>query len=96
MAALANLLLLNRTERALADYQRDLRALPVALTVSNVPTADAAIANIAGVSATGVLRAGSRLERSEGIEKLISEQRSTDLAALIKVSGKLSPVPMRE
>ena len=68
----------------------------MALKVRNAPTADAAIADIAGVSATEVLRAGSRLERGEGIEKLISEHSSTDLAALMKVSGKLPPVPMRE
>ena len=61
----------------------------MALKVRNAPTADAAIADIAGVSATEVLRAGSRLERGEGIEKLISEHSSTDLAALAKVSDKL-------
>ncbi len=103
--ALANLLLLNRAERALllygtlARYQRDLRSLLVEFKVSNAPEAYAAIAEIAGVQATEVaeaLRAGSRLERIGMVDNLISEHNITDLADLMKVSEKLPPVLMRE
>ena len=103
--ALANLLLLNRAERALllygtlARYQRDLRSLLVEFKVSNAPEAYAAIADIAGVQAAEVaeaLRAGSRLERIGMVENLISEHNITDLADLMKVSEKLPPVLMRE
>ncbi|MBS0316949.1 MAG: AAA family ATPase [Proteobacteria bacterium] len=103
--ALANLLQLNRAERALllygtlARYQRDLRSLLVEFKVNNAPEAYAAIAEIAGVNATEVgeaLRAGSRLERIGLVENLISEHNITDLADLMKVSEKLPPVLMRE
>ena len=103
--SLANLLLLNRAERALllygtlARYQRDLRSLLVEFKVSNAPEAYAAIADIAGVQAAEVaeaLRAGSRLERIGMVENLISEHNITDLADLMKVSEKLPPVLMRE
>ncbi|MFM9901274.1 MAG: ATP-binding protein [Polaromonas sp.] len=103
--ALANLLLLNRAERALllygtlARYQRDLRSLLVEFKVSNAPEAYAAIAEIAGVKSQEVaeaLRAGSRLERIGMVENLISEHNITDLADLMKVSEKLPPVLMRE
>ena len=103
--ALANLLQLNRAERALllygtlARYQRDLRSLLVEFKVSNAPEAYAAIADVAGVKAPEVaeaLRAGSRLERIGMVENLISEHNITDLADLMKVSEKLPPVLMRE
>ena len=103
--ALAGLLQLNKAERALllygtlARYQRDLRSLLVEFKVNNAPEAYAAIADLAGVSATEVgeaLRAGSRLERIGLIENLISEHSITDLADLMKVSEKLPPVLMRE
>ena len=103
--ALANLLLLNRAERALllygtlARYQRDLRSLLVEFKVSNAPEAYAAIADVAGVKSQEVaeaLRAGSRLERIGMVENLISEHNITDLADLMKVSEKLPPVLMRE
>jgi SpoVK/Ycf46/Vps4 family AAA+-type ATPase len=103
--ALANLLQLNRAERALllygtlARYQRDLRSLLVEFKVNNAPEAYAAIADVAGVKAPEVaeaLRAGSRLERIGMIENLISEHNITDLADLMKVSEKLPPVLMRE
>ena len=103
--ALANLLQLNRAERALllygtlARYQRDLRSLLVEFKVSNAPEAYAAIAEVAGVKAHEVaeaLRAGSRLERIGMVENLISEHNITDLADLMKVSEKLPPVLMRE
>ncbi|MFC6281908.1 MULTISPECIES: ATP-binding protein [Polaromonas] len=103
--ALANLLLLNRAERALllygtlARYQRDLRSLLVEFKVNNAPEAYAAIADVAGVKAHEVaeaLRAGSRLERIGMVENLISEHNITDLADLMKVSEKLPPVLMRE
>ncbi|MDM0046692.1 ATP-binding protein [Variovorax dokdonensis] len=103
--ALAGLLQLNRAERALllygtlARYQRDLRSLLVEFKVNNAPEAYAAIAEVAGVSATEVgeaLRAGSRLERIGLVENLISEHNITDLADLMKVSEKLPPVLMRE
>ena len=103
--ALANLLQLNRAERALllygtlARYQRDLRSLLVEFKVSNAPEAYAAIAEVAGVKAHDVaeaLRAGSRLERIGMVENLISEHNITDLADLMKVSEKLPPVLMRE
>ncbi|MEJ8835460.1 ATP-binding protein [Ramlibacter sp. AN1133] len=103
--ALANLLQLNKAERALllygtlARYQRDLRSLLVEFKVNNAPEAYAAIAEVAGVSAADVgeaLRAGSRLERIGLVENLISEHNITDLADLMKVSEKLPPVLMRE
>ena len=103
--ALANLLQLNKAERALllygtlARYQRDLRSLLVEFKVSNAPEAYAAIAEVAGVKAHEVaeaLRAGSRLERIGMVENLISEHNITDLADLMKVSEKLPPVLMRE
>ncbi|HMN19960.1 MAG TPA: AAA family ATPase [Ottowia sp.] len=103
--ALAKLLQLNQAERALllygtlARYQRELRSLLVEFKVSNAPEAYAAIAELAGVSATEVgeaLRAGSRLERIGLVENLISEHSITDLADLMKVSEKLPPVLMRE
>ena len=103
--ALANLLQLNRAERALllygtlARYQRDLRSLLVEFKVNNAPEAYAAIADVAGVKAPEVadaLRAGSRLERIGMVENLISEHNITDLADLMKVSEKLPPVLMRE
>uniref|UniRef100_UPI00286ACD9C ATP-binding protein n=1 Tax=Polaromonas sp. TaxID=1869339 RepID=UPI00286ACD9C len=103
--ALANLLQLNRAERALllygtlARYQRDLRSLLVEFKVNNAPEAYAAIADVAGVKAHDVaeaLRAGSRLERIGMVENLISEHNITDLADLMKVSEKLPPVLMRE
>jgi len=103
--ALANLLQLNRAERALllygtlARYQRDLRSLLVEFKVNNAPEAYAAIADVAGVKAPDVaeaLRAGSRLERIGMVENLISEHNITDLADLMKVSEKLPPVLMRE
>ena len=103
--ALANLLQLNRAERALllygtlARYQRDLRSLLVEFKVSNAPEAYAALADVAGVKAAEVaeaLRAGSRLERIGMVENLISEHNITDLADLMKVSEKLPPVLMRE
>ena len=103
--ALANLLQLNRAERALllygtlARYQRDLRSILVEFKVNNAPEAYAAIADVAGVKASDVgeaLRAGSRLERIGMVENLISEHNITDLADLMKVSEKLPPVLMRE
>ncbi|MBE2263306.1 MAG: AAA family ATPase [Burkholderiaceae bacterium] len=103
--ALAGLLQLNKAERALllygtlARYQRDLRSMLVEFKVSNAPEAYAALAEVAGVSATEVgeaLRAGSRLERIGLVENLISEHNITDLADLMKVSEKLPPVLMRE
>ena len=103
--ALANLLQLNRAERALllygtlARYQRDLRSLLVEFKVSNAPEAYAALADVAGVKPAEVaeaLRAGSRLERIGMVENLISEHNITDLADLMKVSEKLPPVLMRE
>ena len=103
--ALANLLQLNRAERALllygtlARYQRDLRSLLVEFKVNNAPEAYAALADVAGVKAHEVaeaLRAGSRLERIGMVENLISEHNITDLADLMKVSEKLPPVLMRE
>ncbi|WP_038217664.1 ATP-binding protein [Xenophilus azovorans] len=103
--ALAGLLQLNKAERALllygtlARYQRDLRSLLVEFKVNNAPEAYAAIAEVAGVSASEVgeaLRAGSRLERIGLVENLISEHNITDLADLMKVSEKLPPVLMRE
>jgi SpoVK/Ycf46/Vps4 family AAA+-type ATPase len=103
--ALANLLQLNRAERALllygtlARYQRDLRSLLVEFKVNNAPEAYAAIADVAGVKAPEVaeaLRAGSRLERIGMVENLISDHNITDLADLMKVSEKLPPVLMRE
>ena len=78
--ALANLLQLNKAERALllygtlARYQRDLRSLLVEFKVNNAPEAYAAIAEMAGVNAADVgeaLRAGSRLERIGLVENLI-------------------------
>lgn len=103
--ALAQLLQLNRAERALllygtlARYQRDLRSILVEFKVNNALEAYAAIAEIAGVNASEVgeaLRAGSRLERVGLVENLISEHNITDLADLMKVSEKLPPVLMRE
>ncbi len=103
--ALAQLLQLNRAERALllygtlARYQRDLRSILVEFKVNNAPEAYAAIAEVAGVKASEVgeaLRAGSRLERIGMVENLISEHNITDLADLMKVSEKLPPVLMRE
>ncbi|QIL80725.1 ATP-binding protein [Diaphorobacter sp. HDW4A] len=103
--SLANLLQLNKAERALllygtlARHQRDLRSLLVEFKVNNAPEAYAAIAELAGVPATEVaeaLRAGGRLERIGLVENLISEQSITDLADLMKVSEKLPPVLMRE
>ena len=103
--SLADLLQLNRAERALllygtlARYQRDLRSLLVEFKVSNAPEAYAAIAEVAGVKAEEVgeaLRAGSRLERIGMVDNLISEHNITDLADLMKVSEKLPPVLMRE
>lgn len=103
--ALADLLQLNRAERALllygtlARYQRDLRSLLVEFKVSNAPEAYAAIAEVAGVKPEEVgeaLRAGSRLERIGMVDNLISEHNITDLADLMKVSEKLPPVLMRE
>ena len=103
--SLSNLLQLNKAERALllygtlARYQRDLRSLLVEFKVNNAPEAYAAIATLAGVTATEVgeaLRAGGRLERIGLVENLISEHSITDLADLMKVSEKLPPVLMRE
>jgi SpoVK/Ycf46/Vps4 family AAA+-type ATPase len=103
--ALANLLQLNRAERALllygtlARYQRDLRSLLVEFKVNNAPEAYAALADVARVNAAEVaeaLRAGSRLERIGMVENLISEHNITDLADLMKVSEKLPPVLMRK
>ena len=103
--ALANLLQLNRAERALllygtlARYQRDLRSLLVEFKVNNAPEAYVALADVAGVKAPEVaeaLRAGSRLERIGMVENLISKHNITDLAELMKVSEKLPPVLMRE
>ena len=103
--SLANLLQLNRAERALllygtlARYQRDLRSVLVEFKVNNAPEAYAAIAELAGVPAAEVaeaLRAGGRLERIGLVENLLSEQSITDLADLMKVSEKLPPVLMRE
>lgn len=103
--ALANLLLLNRAERALllygtlARYQRDLRSLLVEFKVNNAPEAYAALADVAGVKPhelAEALRAGSRLERIGMVENLISEHNITDLADLMKVSEKLPPVLMRK
>jgi SpoVK/Ycf46/Vps4 family AAA+-type ATPase len=102
--ALAGLLQLNPAERALllygtlARYQRDLRGLLVEFKVANAQEAYAAIASVAGVSATDVaeaLRAGSRLERIGMVENLISEHNITDLADLMKVSEQLPQVLMR-
>ena len=103
--SLSNLLQLNKAERALllygtlARYQRDMRSILVEFKVNNAPEAYAAIATIAGVTATEVgeaLRAGGRLERIGLVENLISEHSITDLADLMKVSEKLPPVLMRE
>ncbi|QIL74286.1 ATP-binding protein (plasmid) [Diaphorobacter sp. HDW4B] len=103
--SLANLLQLNKAERALllygtlARHQRDLRSLLVEFKVNNAPEAYAAIADLAGVQATDVadaLRAGGRLERIGLVENLLSENSITDLADLMKVSEKLPPVLMRE
>ena len=103
--ALANLLQLNRAERALllygtlARYQRDLRSLLVEFKVNNAPEAYASLGQVAGVPGDEVaeaLRAGSRLERIGLVENLISEHNITDLADLMKVSEKLPPVLMRE
>ena len=103
--SLANLLQLNKAERALllygtlARHQRDLRSVLVEFKVSNAPEAYAAIADLAGVPAAEVaeaLRAGGRLERIGLVENLLSEQSITDLADLMKVSEKLPPVLMRE
>ncbi len=103
--ALAGLLQLNQAERALllygtlARYQRDLRSILVEFKVNNAPEAYAAIAELAGVTASDIgeaLRAGSRLERIGLVENLISEHNITDLADLMKVSEKLPPVLMRE
>ncbi len=103
--SLAGLLQLNPAERALllygtlARYQRDLRGLLVEFKVANAQEAYAAIASVAGVSATDVaeaLRAGSRLERIGMVENLISEHNITDLADLMKVSEQLPPVLMRK
>ena len=103
--ALGGLLQLNPAERALllygtlARYQRDLRGLLVEFKVSNAQEAYAAIASVAGVSATDVaeaLRAGSRLERIGMIENLISEHNITDLSDLMKVSEQLPQVLMRQ
>ena len=105
IAALSNLLQLNKAERALllygtlARYQRDLRSILVEFKVNNAPEAYAAIAEVAGVTANEVgeaLRAGSRLERIGLVENLISEHSITDLSDLMKVSEKLPPVLMRE
>lgn len=102
---LANLLQLNKAERALllygtlARHQRDLRSLLVEFKVSNAPEAYAAIADLAGVPTHEVaeaLRAGGRLERIGLVDNLLSEQSITDLADLMKVSDKLPPVLMRE
>ena len=102
--ALANLLQLNRAERALllygtlARYQRDLRSLLVEFKVNNAREAYAALASVAGVKAhelADALRAGSRLKRIGMIENLISEHNITDLADLMRVSEKLPPVLMR-
>ena len=103
--ALANLLQLNRAERALllygtlARYQRDLRSLLVEFKVNNAPEAFAALADVAGVKAHMLaepLRAGSRLERIGMVKNLISEHNITDLAGLMKVSERLPPVLMRK
>ena len=103
--ALANLLQLNKAERALllygtlARHQRDLRSVLVEFKVSNAPEAYAAIADLAEVPASEVaeaLRAGGRLERIGLVDNLLSEQSITDLADLMKVSEKLPPVLMRE
>ena len=103
--ALANLLQLNKAERALllygtlARHQRDLRSVLVEFKVSNAPEAYAAIADLADVPASEVaeaLRAGGRLERIGLVDNLLSEQSITDLADLMKVSEKLPPVLMRE
>ena len=103
--ALAGLLQLNPAERALllygtlARYQRDLRGLLVEFKVANAQEAYAALAAVAGVSASDVgeaLRAGSRLERIGMIENLISEHNITDLADLMKVSEQLPQVLMRK
>ena len=105
ITALSNLLQLNKAERALllygtmARYQRDLRSILVEFKVSNAPEAFAAIAEVAGVTASEIgeaLRAGSRLERIGLVENLISEHSITDLSDLMKVSEKLPPVLMRE
>ena len=64
--ALANLLQLNKAERALllygtlARYQRDLRSLLVEFKVNNAPEAYAAIAEVAGVNAADVGEACAR------------------------------------
>jgi SpoVK/Ycf46/Vps4 family AAA+-type ATPase len=103
--ALANLLQLNRAERALllygtlTRYQRELRSLLVEFKVNNAAEAYAVIAEVAGVKAEEVseaLRTGSRLERIGLVDNLISEHNITDLADLMKVSEKLPPVLMRE
>ncbi len=103
--ALAELLQLNKAERALllygtlARYQRDMRSILVEFKVNNAPEAYAAIAEVAGVNPDQVaeaLRAGSRLERIGLVENLISEHNITDLADLMKVSEKLPPVLMRQ
>ena len=103
--ALANLLQLNRAERALllygtlARYQRELRSLLVEFKVNSAPEGYAVIAELAGVNAVEVgeaLRAGSRLERIGLVENLISEHNITDMADLMKVSDKLPPVLMRQ
>lgn len=103
--ALADLLQLNKAERALllygtlARYQRDMRSILVEFKVNNAPEAYAAIAEVAHVNPDQVaeaLRAGSRLERIGLVENLISEHNITDLADLMKVSEKLPPVLMRQ
>ena len=64
--ALANLLQLNKAERALllygtlARYQRDLRSLLVEFKVNNAPEAYAAIAEVAGVNAARRRRGAAR------------------------------------
>jgi SpoVK/Ycf46/Vps4 family AAA+-type ATPase len=102
---LASLLQLNAAEQAvllygtLARYQRELRSLLVEFKVSNAPEAYAALAEVAGVSATDVaeaLRTGSRLERVGLVDNLLSEHAITDLSDLMKVNDKLPPVLMRE
>src|SRR5574343_703393 len=101
---LADLLLLNRAERAvllygtLARYQRDLRSMLVEFKVNNAPEAYAMLAEVAGVDAGEVaeaLRVGSRLERIGLVDNLMSEHNITDLADLMKVSERLPPVLMR-
>ncbi|WP_232788544.1 AAA family ATPase, partial [Macromonas nakdongensis] len=102
---LAELLQLNRAERALllygtlARYQRELRNLLVECKVHNAPDAHAALADLAGVDPADIaeaLRAGSRLERIGLVENLLSEHNITDMGDLMKVSERLPPVLMRE